>query len=270
MKNSKKNESGMLTVEATLILVPFLMVIVGIISFINVFMVHNRIQYGIFQAGSEMSAYTYLYQAFSLRAADIKLKEDADKATEELDKLLENFSSFLDDVEDTEEKINNVQQFENLEELQENINEVDNQVNKTFESGKETYNQVLEMIKKPETFLQGAVFNMTEIGIEKLKSLFTGWLSNGMVNVYIQTDTMSAKEYLEKFGVVDGKLDYGNSIMFGDDDRRMIDIIVEYDIEIFMFKLFLKDPTIHMVQRCTIPAWLDGDGGSISESKKGD
>ena len=270
MRNSRKNECGMLTVEATLILVPFLMVIMGIISFINVFLVHNRVQYAIFQAGSELSAYTYVYQALSLRAADLKVKEDADSATEELDKLVGNFSTFLDDADATGDQINDLPNSESYKDFTDKVDGIKDQADKTLASGKETYNQLLEMIKDPQTFLQGAAFNAVEIGIEKLKSLFTGWLANGMVNVYMRTDSMSSQEYLEKFGVVDGKLDFGNSIMFGDENRRMLDIIVEYDIEIPMFKLFLKDPTIHMVQRCAVPAWLDGDGGSILESKKGD
>ena len=42
----------------------------------------------------------------------------------------------------------------------------------------------------------------------------------------------------------------------------MIDIVVEYDIEVYILKLFLKDPTIHVVQRCVVPAWLNGDEGT--------
>ena len=40
--------------------------------------------------------------------------------------------------------------------------------------------------------------------------------------------------------------------------------VVEYDLDIYFFKLFLKDPSIHVVQRVTVPAWLDGDGGTFN------
>lgn len=264
MRTSNKNESGMLTVEATLALVPFLMVIIGIISFINVFMVHNRIQYAIFQAGSELSAYTYLYQALNVRQADLSIKEDADKATEDLDKMIEYTSNFMDNMVATKESYDALIN-SNLSNVEDNYNAANEQTNEMIESGKETYNQAVYMFQNPKTILHGIVYTGIEKGIEGLKSLLAELLAGGMANVYIQTDTMSAEEYLKKFGVVDGKLDFGDSILFGDDDRRMIDIVVTYDLEIFMFKLFMKDPTIHMVQRCTIPAWLDGDGGDFNK-----
>ena len=41
----RKREEGMMTVEAVLSLVPFIIAVLGIISFINIFAVHNKIQY---------------------------------------------------------------------------------------------------------------------------------------------------------------------------------------------------------------------------------
>ena len=51
----RKREAGMITVEGVLSLVPFIIVILGIISFINIFAVHNKIQYALYQIGSELS-----------------------------------------------------------------------------------------------------------------------------------------------------------------------------------------------------------------------
>lgn len=264
MKNSKKKEYGMLTVEATLAFVPFLMVIIGIISFINIFMVHNRIQYAIFQVGSELSAYTYLYQALNFRTAEGVLHEDANMAKEDLNKLTENISGFIGNMKKTEETYVAVIKSD-LSNVKGNAEEAVEQTKKTYQSGKDT---VMHVINNPIEILQGMVMDIIEYGIQGLKSLFTQMVVGGMANVYIQTDTMSAQEYLNKFGVTN--LKYDKSIMFGDEHLRMIDIIVEYDIEVFMFKLFMNDPTIHMVQRCAIPAWLDGDGIHVDVSKEGD
>ena len=78
---------------------------------------------------------------------------------------------------------------------------------------------------------------------------------------------MSADEYLINYGVKDGinGLNFKNSSFLSDDQYRMIDLVVEYDIEVYFFKLFRKDPTIHVVQRCEVPAWLDGDGVTYSK-----
>ena len=86
MKDTVRNrEQGMMTVEAVLSLVPFILLVMGIISCINIFMVHNKMQYALFQSASELSAYTYFYEAFGIRAADLELKEDMDQETVEMD-----------------------------------------------------------------------------------------------------------------------------------------------------------------------------------------
>ena len=68
MWSGKERQEGMLTVEAVLSLVPFILVILGIISFINIFAVHNKIQYALYQMSNELSCYTYFYQACSVGA----------------------------------------------------------------------------------------------------------------------------------------------------------------------------------------------------------
>ena len=66
MRWKKTGEEGLLTVEAILGLVPFILVILGIISFIDISAVHNKIQYAMHQMGNEISAYTYFYEALGL------------------------------------------------------------------------------------------------------------------------------------------------------------------------------------------------------------
>ena len=94
------------------------------------------------------------------------------------------------------------------------------------------------------------------------------------MGVYLDSDfsryqPMTADAYLRYYGVRNGMdgLDFGESQLFSDDKYRMIDIVVEYDIEVYILKLFLRDPTIHVVQRCSMPAWLDGDGVTYSGGK---
>lgn len=259
--SERKQERGMLTVEATLALVPFLMVILGIISFINVYMVHNRIQYAIFQVGSELSAYTYFYEALSIRSADEAVQEDADAATKDVDKMIEYTNNFLTNTVAAKESYTKVLNSD-ITDLEDNINEAEEKIDTAIESGKDVWEQGSYMLHNPETIIHGIVYLGIENGISALKSVFASFLSEGMANVYIQQSNMSAQEYLSSFGVRNAQLDYGESSMFDDDDRRMIDIVVEYDIEIYFFKLFLKDPYVHMVQRVVIPAWLNGDGSS--------
>ena len=82
MRAQQESEKGMMTVEAVLCLVPFILAILGIISFANIFMVHSRVQHAIYEAASELTAYTYLYQVSGWRSADATLIKDSEKLTE--------------------------------------------------------------------------------------------------------------------------------------------------------------------------------------------
>ncbi len=243
MQTSLKKQEGMMTVEAVLSLVPFIIVVLGIISFINIFVLHNRIQYALYQMGSELSGYTYFYQALGVRSADLALKEDIDTNTQKLDETVSQLESFIN-------------QIKNLESA----------------DGKELIDTSRELLSDPKAILRGFIY----LGIENVegaaKSFLIECISNGLMQVYLDSSfsekmAMNADQYLKYFGVRDGMkgLDFGKSELFQDDEYRMIDIVVEYDVEVYILKLFVKDPTIHVVQRCAMPAWLDGDGVSYSE-----
>lgn len=236
----KGRQDGMLTVEAVLSLVPFIMAILGIISFINIFAVHNKIQYSMYQMANELSCYTYFYQALGLRDADKQLGEDADKHTEQLDSAIEELNTFI----------------EQIGEMQ------GSDAGHLVETG-------AELLRDPKALLRGFVYLGVEKAEHAAKSFLLEIISGGLMEVYLDesfldTRPRKADEYLKAFGVKDGidGLDFGKSELFSDEEYRMIDIVVEYDLEVYILKLFLKDPTIHVVQRCAVPAWLDGDGTS--------
>lgn len=266
MGRQKKKEAGMITVEAVLSLVPFILVILGIISFINIYAVHNKIQFALYQMGSELSGYTYFYQALGIRGADLGLKKDVDANTEKLDNAIEEFSGFLGQISSFEDSLS---QFRNStpDNVLDNVGGLAEEGQQTIESGQHMAQTARELASDPKGLLRGFVY----LGIEKAesaaKTLLLGEVSRALVRVYLDESFSryapgTADDYLKHYGVKGGVggLDFGKSRLFNDKDYRMIDIVVEYDIEVYFFKLFMKDPTIHVVQRCSMSAWLDGDG----------
>jgi len=237
----ENNERGLLTVEAVLSLVPFIMVILGIISFINIFMVHNKIQYAMYQVGSELSGYTYFYEALGLRSGDLALKSDIDSETAPVDTAINDISDFIGSLNSLSPSV--------------------------IQGGRDVVSDLRGFARDPKSLLRGIIYLGIEAGENKGKQLLISWMSEGMVEKYLDesflpSGAMNADTYLKKCGVKNGLqgLDYTNSQLFQDGGYRMIDLVAEYDVEVYIFKLFLKDPTIHVVQRVTIPAWLDGDG----------
>lgn len=251
----------MLTVEAVLSLVPFILVILGIISFINIFALHNKIQYALYQMGNELSGYTYFYEALGVRSADLGLKKDISTQTEQLDGAIGDFQNFMEQIGKFEDSLNG------LSGGSQGVQGAVSQGQAVVGQGQKLAESASPFIRDPMALVRGFIY----LGIEKAehaaKSFLIELISNGLMEVYLDGsfsghNAMTADEYLRYYGVKDGMsgLDFGKSELFCDKNYRMIDLVVEYDVEIFFFKLFLKDPTIHVIQRCSIPAWLNGDG----------
>lgn len=278
-ESRKMGEDGMITVEGVLSLVPFILVILGIISFTNIFAVHNRIQYAMYQMGSELTCYTYFYQALGIRAADLVVKGDADEATEELDSAMEELDSFLEQIGSLEDDVKKLPESD-WSNIQENLDQVFSDGGESLEKGKQLAQTAKELLSDPKALFRAIVYLAIEKAEELGKGQLLAWISSVMMNVYLDESyakyhPMTADQYLKYYGVkggVDG-LDFSESRLFSDEGTgedldtkyRTIDMVVEYDIEVYFFKLFLKDPTIHVVQRCTMPAWLDGDGVTYSK-----
>lgn len=248
MTGIKKGEKGMMTVEAVLCLVPFILVILGIISFANIFMVHSRIQHAIYESASELSAYTYLYQVLEWREVDKTFDADS----EELTNFLESFDEARgalgvltggDISEDT-------------------VNDASDKIEDVIDKG-------TGLVQNPKELAMNVIAELLKAGSDGIKDVMLELLEDLLIRKYLDHifpdgTGQSADEYLKAYGVKDGVkgLKFDSSTMFTDDNRHLIDIVVKYDLEIYFFKLFMKDPTIHVVQRVTVPAWLDGDGGT--------
>ena len=79
---------------------------------------------------------------------------------------------------------------------------------------------------------------------------------------YIEGSGMNADGWLKAHGVTYGYdgLDFSGSTMFCDTNKQMIDIVVSYDIDLQFLGFVLPQDKLHVIQRVSVPAWLDGDG----------
>ena len=96
---------------------------------------------------------------------------------------------------------------------------------------------------------------------------FRLWSADWLINISPKPREIRPRtEYLLGYDVKDGMngLDFGESEFFKGAGNS-IKIVVEYDIKLYFWGLFLKDNSLHVVQRVDIPAWLDGDGKSYKK-----
>lgn len=248
MTGIKKGEKGMMTVEAVLCLVPFILVILGIISFANIFMVHSRIQHAIYESASELSAYTYLYQVSGWRDGDGTLDADSQELTD-----------FLESFDEAREALGVLTGGDISEDT---VNDASDKIEDVIDKG-------TGLVQNPKELAMNVIAELLKAGSDGIKDVMLELLEDLLIRKYLDHifpdgTGQSADEYLKAYGVRDGirGLQFDSSTLFTDDNRHLIDVVVEYDLEIYFFKLFMEDPAIHVVQRVTVPAWLDGDGGT--------
>ncbi len=285
-----RRESGMIVVETVISFTVFLVTIFSIAYFINMLILHNKIQFAINSAAHELASYTYLYAAFGGRSAEIAIRNDGAANTGMIDNAVSSgYSSYQKVIQakgsvesaagEVVGVLGGLQGFDqgdvdtggmDLEGLSQQLESMAGAVENAGQDVKDAYGQIKDTASQIKGLMQnkeGVISGMAyialegaEYGTKNLLGTGAAWL---MTKGYLKQGNLSADAYLQSYGVVKGYggLDFSGTTIFCDDDFRMIDIVVEYDVEPGFVRLILpKDVKLHMVNRVTIPAWLDGDG----------
>lgn len=296
----------MIVVETVISFTVFLVTIFSIVYFINMLILHNKIQFAVNSAAHELAGYTYLYAAFGGRDASRAISSDnagntamidnaAGSAYSSYKKVIQAAGSVQSAAGETVDFLTQLQGFGETEgsgedsgvDLEQLAQQLEDMGNKAAQTGqaiqgavedvgnaadqvKDTADQIKGMMQNKEGVISGLAFIALE-GVEyKTKNLMgmgAAWL---MTRGYLKQGSLNADEFLRSYGVRDGYggLDFSGTTIFCDSDFRMIDIVVEYDVEPGFVRLILPDTVkLHMVNRVTIPAWLDGDGVKVEPGK---
>ena len=91
-------QKGMITIEASLTLIMFITVMACMVTAINIFIVHNKVQYAITQTSNRLSMYLYLYDALGVKDVTDKIGDNIDQATENLNDTSKQSSIMIDDT----------------------------------------------------------------------------------------------------------------------------------------------------------------------------
>ena len=270
-----KNRSGMVTIEVVISFTVFLVVVAGVIYFTNIFIVHNKVQFAINSAAHEIAAYTYLYEALGARDAEKTMEKD-------MGEYAENVDDTVTQVTDTMNKISGLYDTsgtaikdaktvtldaEYIAKMEQNANAVKEAGGAAYDSGKMSAEKIQGLFEDPSGTVVGIIYMAVNGGSYYVKSLGAKLAAQALTEKYLRQGSSSGDQFLKGFGVKDGYkgLDFSGSTMFCDDDYRMIDIVVEYDIHVGFLGLIMSDPNIHMIQRVSVSAWV-GDNGVSKHS----
>lgn len=310
MKRGKRRlegqgECGMIVVETVISFTVFLVTIFSIAYFINMLILHNKIQFAINSAAHELASYTYLYAAFGGRDASraassdnaentAKIDEAASSAYSSYKKVVKAAGSTQAAVGETANLLTRLQGFGGTADggedgmdftnLEHQLNDLGNSAARADQAIKDaaddveaaagqvrdTVNQVKGLLQNKEGMISGLAYIALEGAEYGAKNLMGTGAAYLLTKGYLKQGGRSADEFLKAYGVTDGYegLDFSGSTIFCDPDFRMIDIVVEYDVDPGFVRLILPDDVkLHMVNRVTIPAWLDGDGVKVAPGK---
>lgn len=248
----KKNEKGAASIEATISLTIFVLVIVAIYMLINYCLVQAKVSYAINTTAKEMSQYAYFYHAFGLENVDQKLAEKKTQAVDtfsNFNKLIGDSSAQVKEISDNPtDYFGSILNGGKTEEL-----------NAVYKQIQQVSTNIADVVNDPVEFMKSMAALAGEKIWEKVKTnVIAAPLAKGMTRRHFGGSTKEADEYLERLGVVDGfdGLNFNMSTMFenGTDD---IKIVVYYNFDIASVLPFQLN--ISICQQASTRAWLGGD-----------
>lgn len=275
MKQLKQDRSGMIVVEASISFMAMIIVCLGIVFLINLFMLHNTMQMAINSAAQEISSYSYLYQAFGLRAANQHIQQDGKDSVGDITETAEQVASALNSIQDAWNDTQSLPEaFESFDiaTASNSISNIGQNLSDAKNSTENIINQAKGWIQNPSDLLYGMIHLGVQAADFKVKHLMGEGAATLLTKKYLPSGSAGADTYLQKFGVNGyNSLDFSGSSLFCEKDRngnatnRLIDIVVEYDVDLSYLSFVLGDTSVHIVQRASIAAWVGGDDGTIPE-----
>ena len=239
LKNIKKAENGMMTLEAVISVIGFTLAVAAIINFMNIFALHMKVQYALNQAAHEVAAMSYPYAILNGKAASKKLAKDGKKYTENIESGWDSLTDLMGIFSGNASNVKYSKDFSNIQEL----------------------------IKNPNDILKAMATYGANAGLDYVKSKIGQMFANSTVEKYLAEydssgkETLSADQYLKKMGVSKGYdgMTFSGSEMYSGGNGYII-FKATYEVNLKLFMPLIKEPTLKVVQYGTAMGWLDGDG----------
>ena len=258
---SKKNKTfsddkGHIVVETVGAFVPFVLLVVSILSLVNIVAVQARIHYALTQAANTLSMYSYTLEVLGVANNMTTLSNKANRVASEVDGIRSDVNSVMTGLDSLSGIIGSV------------------------ESGGKVVNRVTGLGEEAAGDPKAALQLLMNFGLNELRNSVFELLARPLVGRYLANDNTTGDEYLQKAGVVNKKtgaeglnalefykfsnLGLGNSALIDKDGN--VKLTVEYEIMYTFGGLPLPfSPTLRITQTAVTKAWLNGSGEGYKE-----
>jgi len=245
------DENGYVVAETIGSFIPFVLLVVSILSLVNIVAVQARIHYAMTQTAGTLSMYCYTLEllgiANDLTTLDSKSQriiKEADEMRGDIDSVISGISSLsnLDDVVD---------------------------------SGENVVNRVLEWGEEIADDPNAVVGQLLSYGINELRNKVFEEMARPLMGRYLANEDMSGNEYLTNAGVINkhtgaqglNALEFYQFSLFEGGNSTLIDhngnvkLVATYEIRYTFGGLPLPfNPTLKLNQTVVTKAWLNGSG----------
>jgi len=218
-----KDENGYIVVETVGTFIPFVLLVVSILSLVNIVTLQARVHNALTQTASTISMYSYVLKATG--AADSLMSADSKASS-----TAENINSVMNGIESLSK-------------------------GGGFDAGaaSRALSAAEDMVGNPKTMIQ----NFASYGIGELRGLASEQLVRPLVGRYLANGGISGDEYLKSVRVLD--FNFGDCIII--DRNGNIKLTVDYEIEYTFGALRLPfGPTLKVSQTVVTKALLGGSG----------
>lgn len=246
---NKNDENGYIVVETIGVFIPFVLLMVSILSLVNIVTLQTRIHYALTQAANTISMYSYILEITGAANAFTELDSRAERVKKEADELKNDINKVFDGIKSLS-------------------------LGETAEQGKALLKRAIglgeEIIDDPKKTLQ-LILNY---GLNEGRNYIFSELVRPLVGRYLANGDMSGDEYLRSVHVSDGLkgLNFNEFTLFdlssiGQNNSILIDkngdirLVVQYKIEYRFGNLPLPfEPALKVTQQVKTKAWLNGSG----------
>lgn len=246
-----KRETGSFTVEATLTLTSFMIAFLAIMSLSTIARIEGITQYAINQTAKEISQYYYIAD----KAGLIDTKE-GNSDFKQIDSLINTVSSLSDATEEGAKEVEGALSSKDIEEILNKYEELPGTVENVEAAAVELSNNIEAILDDPKAIITSLTSAFAQKAAnEAMSKIIAQPLCKSLVPKYITPDG-NASDFLKKMGVVDGidGMDFRLSNFLS--DKRSINIVVVYEVELNGFGVFNR--TLVIKQTASTAAWVKG------------
>ena len=266
----KDKQKGIITVEASLILMIFIASYITLLSMINVYRAYTCIQNAIDQTAKQVSEYAYIAKKLGVHNIGQTASNDAGEFTDKTKKMLNTIQVFfnasangLENATNVSNNILNEDSQQYPEDVLSQMESVGESAQEIYDSGQAMYTSVSGYFSDEKAIFNGILAVIKDGAYDAVKLAVAMPISRAVTNKYLEGYPTG---YLEHLGVQGGKngINYWGSSFFL--DMQSIEISASYNMRIPL--PFIDKYDFVLKNTASTRAWI-GDGSFNEPNEAG-